>query len=348
MFSLDKRNIRVAISPWCNSNCVYCHGQKSREAGKPGAMEDFRHKPLDFGVIDTKTYLKIIEALHSSGFIGMTLTGGEPFLNPDWDKIVRQSYQIGMSRIGVTTNGLLLKSYLKKNKRLPAELSLLTISLDTIDPCRFKAITGRDKLKEILESLKIAKKSNPDLLIRANKILLRSDMADLLEYIDYIDKAGFIDEVNLLNLILKEKQDKDFFEAEFISATEALEYFKNNSEHQFLIDEKYEHFINLQSGLKIIIKDTDATLRNENCDNCPIYCQEGYFTVRVGTDGTITTCPDYRSILPYIDGLNELKTGDLSPKIEKIVRELRDTEKRHTLNDFADRYEVKIRTNDKK
>jgi MoaA/NifB/PqqE/SkfB family radical SAM enzyme len=62
MFSLDKRNIRVAISPFCNLNCAYCDGPKGRKKGKPGAMEDFRKKPLKYGIIKIDEFLKIIKS----------------------------------------------------------------------------------------------------------------------------------------------------------------------------------------------------------------------------------------------------------------------------------------------
>src|SRR4030042_5596889 len=113
MFCLDKRNIRVAISPFCNLDCVYCDGSKARRPNRPGAMEDFRREPLDQGVINTPTFVKIIEALHQAEFSGMALTGGEPFLNPEWNVIVNECQKMGMSRIGVTTNGMLLGAYLE-------------------------------------------------------------------------------------------------------------------------------------------------------------------------------------------------------------------------------------------
>ena len=345
MFSLNRRNIRIAVSPHCNSDCLYCDGQKSRKINKPGAMEDFRRQPLKSGVIDTKTFLEIIKALHSSGFDGMTLTGGEPLLNPDWDKIVSQSHRIGMSRIGVTTNGLLLNNYLHENKYLPRELTLLTISLDTVDPFRFQAITGKDKFKEILHGLKLARRANPTLLIRANKILLHSDMNSLLEYIDYVDNTHLIDEINLLNLILKDRESKNFFEKEFISAAEVLDFFQKNTKYRFSMDDKYEYSAVLSSGLKIILKDTNYTLRNKKCDRCPIYCQEGYFTVRVATDGNVTTCPDYWAKLPYIDGLLEIKTGKLYHKINDLMQALTQAEKKNTLGEFFRRYDVKLINN---
>ena len=343
MFCLNKRNIRIAISPFCNFSCVYCDGQKSRKPSKPGAMEDFRHKPLEQGVISTDIFIKIIKALHLSGFDGMTLTGGEPFLNPKWDIIVSESKKIGMSKIGVTTNGALLNAYLQKNKHLPKGLTLLTISLDSVDTGRFKTITGQDKLEEIIKGLKAAKKDNPKLIIRANKILLRSDLGYLLDYIKFCEKTGYADEINLLNLILKGQKSKEFFEKEFISALEVLDFFSKHTRYKFSIDKKYEYKAKLPSGLKIILKDTNLTLRNNLCLNCPIYCQEGFYTVRVATDGTITACPDYRAELPFIDGPLELKNGVLFKKVNKLVQMLTKVKQKNTLNEFFRKNNIKFK-----
>jgi molybdenum cofactor biosynthesis enzyme MoaA len=50
-------------------------------------MEDFRSTPLNAGIISTAIYTKIISALQEVGVSGIAMTGGEPFLNKDWDKI---------------------------------------------------------------------------------------------------------------------------------------------------------------------------------------------------------------------------------------------------------------------
>lgn len=343
LMHLDNRNIRVAISPYCNLDCIYCDGQNGRKLDKPGAMEDFRQKPLNLGVINTDTFLNIIEELHVAGFDGMTLTGGEPLMNPEWDVIVNKAKEIGMSRVGVTTNGMLLSSYFQKNEHLPEGLTLLTISLDTNDADRFKAITRRGNLEKVMKGLRKAKRNNPNLTIRANKVVLRNDIGSLMSYVEFCEKSGVIDEINLLNLILKTPENKNFFEEEFISAPEIMEFLSAHTGYKFFIDSKYEFRAKLPSGLQIILKDTNLTMRNNQCDNCPIYCQEGFYTVRVATDGTIMLCPDYKASLPLIDSVLEIENGLLSNKIKEMVQTFAKVEIKQTLNEFFSKKNINLK-----
>ncbi len=346
MFCLNKRNIRVAISPTCNLNCVYCDHSKNRKPERPGAMEDFRHKSLAQGVISTDMLLKIIKVLYLAGFEGITLTGGEPFLNPEWDLIVNKAKEIGIPRVNLTTNGMLLNSYLKKKKHLPKGLTLLTISLDTTDPVRFKTITRGGDLTTVMKGLRAAKKDKPELRIKANKVLMKTDMRFLLDYIKFCEKSGVIDDINLLNLILKEPKDekqKRFFEKEFISASEVVNFFSTHTKYNFAMDSKYEYQTKLSSGLRIIIKDTDLTMRASQCNKCPIYCQEGFYTVRVATDGTLTRCIDYKMELPFIDSLLELNQESLVSKVNKMVQVFQEVKLERTLKSFFDKYNIESR-----
>jgi len=343
---LELRKARIAISPVCNFHCKYCDGNKGRQLKKPGAMEDFRSKPLERGVIDTETYIKIIKTLYDIGFRGITLTGGEPFLNEDWDKIVKKAKQIGMKQICVTTNGTFLKYYLGKNGCLPRELTLLTISFDTFDPKEFERITGvsKNKLHQIIEGVRIVRERNPGLTIRANKVVTRSGLKSLSTFIVDCDKL--FDEVNLLNLILKEpknKINKKFFEREFVSPYEIMKILSQGG-YKFVMGPKYEPVSQTPNGLKIILKDTDQALRSTLCDHCPVYCQEGFYTIRVATDGTIRACIDYKNELPYIDGVDELKKGILIKTLREFMKETLEAARlQNTLNDFFKRYNINIR-----
>ena len=345
-FRLHRRKARVAISPYCNLDCLYCDGPRSRKRDRPGAMEDFRQKPLRQGVVSTEAFIKIIEALHSVGFRGITLTGGEPLLNPEWDTIARKSREIGMSQVCLTTNGTLLSLYFRRNESLPKELTLLTVSLDTFDAKEFESITHGAGLRQIMAGLEAAKENNPTLKIRTNKVVMRRDLGSLPNYIKFCDKSGVIDQINLLNLILKDprnERDRDFFEQEFVSALEISDFLSREVGYHFSMDDKYEWRAVKPGGPSIIVKDTNLTLRNLLCDSCPIFCQEGFYTVRVASDGTIRTCIDYQGELPYIDGLLELKRGRLVERLRQVMKMLEEVELRETLVEFFEKHDIRLR-----
>jgi len=343
---LELRKARIAVSPACNLYCNYCDGPRGRQLEKLGAMEDFRSKPLEQGVIDTETYIQIIKALYDVGFRGITLTGGEPFLNKDWDKIVKGAKEIGMEQICITTNGTLLRHYLERNGHLPYELTLLTVSFDTLDSKEFERITStpENKHHQIVEGIRMVKERNPGLTVRANKVVTRSGMEALPAFI--VGCEELFDEVNLLNLILKEprnKRSKDFFEREFVPPQEIIELLSQEG-YKFVMGEKYEPITQTSNGLRIILKDTDQTLRSNLCDNCLIYCQEGFYTMRVGTDGTIRPCIDYKNELPYIDGLEELKRGTLTDTLKEFMwRSLEAVRLQNTLDDFFRKYKIQLK-----
>jgi cyclic pyranopterin phosphate synthase len=340
---LELRKARIAVSPACNLSCNYCDGPKGRQFDKPGAMEDFRSKPIEQGIVDTESYMQIIQSLFDVGFRGVTLTGGEPFLNKDWDRIVREAKEIGMEQICVTTNGTLLSYYLEKYGRLPEELTLLTVSFDTFSPKEFASISQapEDKHRQIVEGIRMVREKNPNLTIRANKITTRSGLDTLTDYIAKSD--GLFDEINLLNLILKEprsEEDKDFFRSEFVSPQEIIELLSKQG-YKFVMGEKYEPTTQTPSGLRIIIKDTDQTLRSSLCEGCPIYCQEGFYTMRVGTDGSIRPCIDYKDELPYIDGVEELRRGTLTDTLASFMSvTLESASLQNTLGEFLTRYNI--------
>ena len=85
----------------------------------------------------------------------------------------------------------------------------------------------------------------------------------------------------------------------------------------FTVDSKHEYIATTDSGLTINLMDTTRTLRSAVCKSCPIYCQEGLFTTRIATDGTIRSCGDFHNILPYF---RSTELGDTALRL--LIREL--------------------------
>lgn len=82
------------------------------------------------------------------------LTGGEPLVRPDAAEVARRISALGVRRLAITTNGLALTEKLPDLRE--AGLTAVTVSLDTLRPDRFRAMTRREGLDRVLASLHAA------------------------------------------------------------------------------------------------------------------------------------------------------------------------------------------------
>ena len=108
---------------------------------------------------------RVARVFVQEGVRKVRLTGGEPTLRRDIVDIIRNMDQlrcqqgedgktVGLESIGITTNGLLLRSKLKP--MVNAGLDALNISLDTLDPYKFQIMTRRLGFERVLESIDLA------------------------------------------------------------------------------------------------------------------------------------------------------------------------------------------------
>lgn len=335
-----QRNIRIAISSVCNMNCVYCDGNKGYRNDKMGAMEDMRRTPLENGNITTDELLEILKVFRKVGFNGITLTGGEPMLNKDWDRIVNEAADMGFERREITTNGLLLGKYFNEHGKLPDGLTLVKVSFDTADKKSFKEFTGGGDLDKVAESVKTV---SPYINIRANKVMLRKDLENLEKFLNYCKSIGF-KAVNLLELVTyphvnNTDENKKFFQEQFVPYEDMVK--ELDKIEKLKIDRyKYGHIATTQDGFQIMATDSKYTIRDEQCEKCPIYCQAGKFTVRIATDGNITMCPDYKAEIYSINGLEELRNNTLEEKLKKMFDVLSNVEEVNVFEDFKRRYDL--------
>jgi cyclic pyranopterin phosphate synthase len=114
------------------------------------------------------------------GIKKIRLTGGEPLVRPEIEKLIYALSNIdGIKTLGMTTNGLLLN---KKAAQLKAAgLQSINVSLDTLKPDRFKSITRIDGLSQILLSLQTARDEGFELKI--NTVIIRGQNDD--EIVDF-------------------------------------------------------------------------------------------------------------------------------------------------------------------
>ncbi|MBI5248198.1 MAG: GTP 3',8-cyclase MoaA [Desulfomonile tiedjei] len=135
--------LRISITDRCNLRCVYC-----MPANGLGLLE---HS-------DILSYKEILRVIHVSAEMGITkvrVTGGEPLLRRDVCHLLRDILNVpGIRDLGLTTNGVLLKSMARP--LWEAGLRRINISLDTLNPLKFRKIARRDHYQEVWEGIREA------------------------------------------------------------------------------------------------------------------------------------------------------------------------------------------------
>jgi cyclic pyranopterin phosphate synthase len=96
------------------------------------------------------------KAAVANGVNKVRITGGEPLVRKGVTTLVRMISGInGIKDLSMTTNGTLLKKYAVELKE--AGLNRVNISLDTIDPDKFTAITRNGNVNDVFEGIDAAK-----------------------------------------------------------------------------------------------------------------------------------------------------------------------------------------------
>ncbi len=148
---LDRQNrtidyLRISVTDKCNLRCTYCM--------PADGVEDLTHEE----VLSFEEILRVVKAMVPLGVKKIKLTGGEPLVRKNLVYLVEQLHQLpGIEDITMTTNGLLLEENLPA--LLSAGLTAVNISLDTLDPDRFRQITRREGLDKVLSALDAASRS---------------------------------------------------------------------------------------------------------------------------------------------------------------------------------------------
>lgn len=136
--------LRVSVTDLCNLRCKYCMPEKG--ICKTSHKDILRIEEIE-EIIRTGTKL---------GIKKVRLTGGEPLVRKGIFKLISNISKFEeIKDIAITTNGILLKKYAKDLKK--AGLNRVNISIDTLNPEKYKTITRGGKVENVLEGIRIAK-----------------------------------------------------------------------------------------------------------------------------------------------------------------------------------------------
>ncbi|MGQ0548340.1 MAG: GTP 3',8-cyclase MoaA [Armatimonadota bacterium] len=127
-FGRELTDLRVSITDRCNLRCVYC---------MPEDGIDFR-PPAE--LLQDDELVLLVEIAAELGVQKIRLTGGEPTVRPGIVPLVRRIAAVpGITELAMTTNALLLEALAEPLR--DAGLTRVNISLDTVDPEKFRRIT---------------------------------------------------------------------------------------------------------------------------------------------------------------------------------------------------------------
>jgi cyclic pyranopterin phosphate synthase len=136
--------LRISVTDRCNLRCTYCMPE---EGIKLLSHEDI----LSYDEIRDFTEVAV-----GKGVRKVRITGGEPLVRKGIVTLIRMIAEIkGIKDLSMTTNGVLLKQFASELKE--AGLMRINISLDTIDPDKFKAITRNGNITDVIEGIRAAK-----------------------------------------------------------------------------------------------------------------------------------------------------------------------------------------------
>ena len=245
--------LRIALTPRCNLNCIYCHHEGET---KPN------------GEISDDMVVSIAHAAAALGIRSLKFTGGEPLLRRGLAGLIAQMPQD--LDISLTTNGIFLAE--QAGPLAEAGLDRVNVSLDSLRPEIYRAITGgkESDLEKVLAGIDAARAAGlaP---IKLNVVVLKENEAGISDLIDFCRGMGLI--LQLIELLDLRHQglsgDIDAIERSLAAWADSVRTREMHRRKKYFLD-----------GAEVeVVRPMDNT---EFCANCT--------RLRVTSDGKIKPC----------------------------------------------------------
>jgi len=196
--------LRLSLTDVCNFRCSYCLPDGYRK--QAGASAN----------LSVDEIRRLVTAFARLGLWKVRLTGGEPSLRRELLDIARTVAGVpGVRRLAMTTNGYRLAE--RADDYAAAGIGALNVSVDSLDPARFAAITGHDRLGEVLCGIEAARAAGIA-AIKLNAVLMRGINDDELEHFtEFVGETGltlrFIE-------VMRTNDNPDFFARHHLAGAE--------------------------------------------------------------------------------------------------------------------------------
>lgn len=181
-------NLRLSVTDRCNLRCAYCMPE-----------EHYTWLPTP-EILSFEETSALVDRFIAVGVRKVRLTGGEPLVRRDLPELVRQLALRPLDELALTTNGVMLRDLAQPLAK--AGLKRITVSLDTLSPARFLALTRRNEHARVLDG--IAAACDAGLPLKIDTVVMRgvnddellplldfaADHGAELRFIEYMDVGG--------------------------------------------------------------------------------------------------------------------------------------------------------------
>ena len=184
------RNLRLSVTDRCNLRCAYCMPE-----------EEYAWLPRA-DILTFEEIARLVDVFAGLGVDKVRFTGGEPLLRKDLSHLVKMiAAEPRIRDLAITTNGILLAQEAQALR--DAGIQRVTVSIDTLKPDRFRALTRRDSYQQVIEGIETVGRMGWSGL-KLDTVVMRGinddEITDLIEFarrlgaelrfIEYMDVGG--------------------------------------------------------------------------------------------------------------------------------------------------------------
>jgi cyclic pyranopterin phosphate synthase len=157
------RDLRVSVTDRCNFRCMYCLPEteaaenfyRERWATAVNPAPIARQWQPKQNILTFEEIERVVRLAAALGIEKVRITGGEPLLRHDVEKLIGRLAEIdGIVDLAMTTNGFLFRQRARALRE--AGLRRVSFSCDSLERENFRRITGRDGLEELLTAVRLA------------------------------------------------------------------------------------------------------------------------------------------------------------------------------------------------
>jgi molybdenum cofactor biosynthesis protein A len=163
--------LRLSVTDQCNLRCQYCMPEEGIRFSHPDTL------------LSWEEMLRLCQVLTAMGVDKIRITGGEPFVRKGLVPFLESlSVLPGLKEISITTNATLIGPHIPSLRQLP--IGSVNVSLDSLDPQRFFAMTRRNVFPTVMENLLHLIKAGME--VKLNCVVMDGkNTGDILAFIDF-------------------------------------------------------------------------------------------------------------------------------------------------------------------